>query len=238
MVAAQIGENGAGKIHPFRPALVERVGTHLDRGGAAAVFPHLGEQLLKIEGLGRGVTCGTATVAGVVRHRAEKSAAQPAGRKEGLQQHGGGGFAVGSGDADDLQMAGGMTVKVGGHATEGAPAAFHADIGDGQIGETFLHHHGNRAALERIGDKGVTIALVSFPRAKDRAGRDAAGIVGERRDFGLLGAFPGADLHPVHDFGQLHNFSRLATTAPRSRLSCSATWVAISRNAGAATWPP
>ena len=238
VVPPKVGEDSTGKIHTLGSALVEGVRAHLDGSGAASVFAHFGKELLKVECLRSGVSCGGTAVAGIVAHRAEQSATKPAGLQQGLEKHRGGGFSVGAGDADDLELAGGMAVEVGSHAAEGAAAAFHPDVGNGQIGETFFRHDGDGTPLESVGNKGVAILLQTFPGAEDGTGRDATRVIGKRGDFRLRGAFPGADLHAVHHVGQLHGFSRLATTAPRFRLSCSATCVAISRNAGAATWPP
>jgi len=131
-----------------------------------------------------------------------------------------------------------MAVKIRRHPSEGAAPAFHADVGNRKIGQPLLRHHRNRSALQRIGHKRMAVALMPFPCAEHRTGGDAAGIIGQRGDLRLLRPFPGADFHSVHDLGQLHGVSLRATTAVRLRLSCSATWVAISRNAGPATWPP
>jgi len=85
MVAAEIGEDGPRKFN-FRGApLVERVGTDLQGGGAAAVLPHLRQQLLEIERLGRGVAGGHAAAAGVVGDRAKQTAPKPASLEERLK---------------------------------------------------------------------------------------------------------------------------------------------------------
>ena len=87
---------------------------------------------------------------------------------------GGGGLAVGAGDADQREPAARMAVPGLAERERGAPAVAHDDLGDARLLRG-LDHDGDGAAAHRVGDEAVAVGLRAAHGDVERAGTRRCG---------------------------------------------------------------
>ena len=154
MVLGQVGEGSHVEVDAADAVQHQGVGGDLHDHMGAACVTHTGEQGLQLEALGGGALGGDDLVADHVLHGADEADLGAAGLLQDLlQQQGGGGLAVGAGDAHHGHCLSGMTVEVGADEGQSQTVVLHQNVGhialrlDGgdDDGCALLHCHGDEA---------------------------------------------------------------------------------------------
>src|SRR5574341_458779 len=162
MVLRQVCERRRGKGAPFGPAQGEGVGRDLHHAVRRAAGDHLRQELLKVEGLGRGVRRGIDPVRDPVVDGADKAGLAPRCLDDGLDEIGRGRLAVRAGDADEPEAPGRMAVEGGGQL--GQRAAGIADADDRHGGAVlhrspFLDDDGRGALPDGLRNKAMAVRV-------------------------------------------------------------------------------
>ena len=192
VVAREVGEHGGAELQAQHALLVDTMGADLHHGLFAAGVAHLREHAENVEGLGGGLVRRDGAGAEVVVDRADETDALLAAEQV-LDQVGDGGLAVGSGDADDLEVAVGELVETAGDAGERGAGVGDLDEGDlgGRGRRDLLRDHGDRASVHGLVDERGSVGAQAGEREEQRARHDATAVHHEPGDRTVEGAFDG-----------------------------------------------
>ena len=186
MVTGEVGENSDIEGDLVEAVEGEAVAGGLDDGVLAVGLDHLAEQALHLGRLGGGHAVGVALDVGaghVGVHGAESTDADARGFENGREDVGGGCLAVGTGDADDRELAAGVAVEGGGglrqrHAgvLDGDDGLVAGEVAPGSPAAT-LDDNSGRPCIKGVGEEGVTINGEAGNGDEEGACCDAAGVV-------------------------------------------------------------
>ena len=178
MVLGEIGEHPGGEGQSLHPVLDQGVGGHLHHHMGAPRVRHLPQQLLNLAALRGGAVGGKAKGADLVLDGADKARLGPQHPlQQVLDETGGGGLAVGAGDAHQGELLGRMSKPVGGGQGQGPPG-----VGCHQPGpfplRRRLAQHGGRPFFQSLPDKPRPVGLGPGQRHKQGPGLQGPGVVG------------------------------------------------------------
>ncbi len=172
------GEGGDVEGHARQALLIDGDGACFHRDATDTGFEHLAQDALQGDGFGGGVSGGDDAVGVAVADGADDAGRDARGAKHGFDEVGGGGFAVGSGDGDELHCARGKLVEALGHERHcDARVVDFVDggvAGVGAFGYGFDDDGGGTTG-DGVGD--VFVAVVALAATCDE---DAAGLAATR----------------------------------------------------------
>ena len=125
VVVGKVGEDAHGKVKTGDAVLFYTDGTYFHEAVLAALIHHAGEELVEGDGVYGGVLGLVALVAYVVGNGGKEAAFVAHSAEQVVQQGDGGGFAVGSGNAHQLEFAGRVSVELVCGEGQGLAAVFH-----------------------------------------------------------------------------------------------------------------
>ena len=188
VVLSEIGEDGGLEGEAVGALLVEGVGGDFHGAAAAAVGAHFGEELLDFQAFRGGVGGGDLGAAEVVEDGAEEAGAELAGVHQVVDDEGGGGFAIGAGDASDFELASGVVVEGGGGLGEGDAGVADVDPGDFGIGRGGLFREDDGGTgFDGGGDEAIAVGVGAAQGEEGGAGGDGTGVVGDGFDGSIEG---------------------------------------------------
>ena len=129
MVLGEIGEDTHGEGNALRPVLHQGVRGDLHHRMGAARVRHLAQQTLDLQGIRRGAPGREHLLLHQVLHRADEAGFYPCAAQDVAQEVGSGGFAVGTGDAQDRQPGGGVFIPGAGNFAQGGAHIRHRRAG-------------------------------------------------------------------------------------------------------------
>ena len=183
MVLRQVRKDARREADAVRAVQQERMGGDLHDDVGAAGVGHAPEQPLELERLRRCARGGELLVSDEVVDGADEADPGAEGALEhGLDEMGGGGFAVGARDTDDRETVRRAAIPDGGERGERRAAVGHEDIGD-LLGRHVLADHGRGAAASGFADEIMAVGDVARDRHEQGAWHHLAGGVGESGDF-------------------------------------------------------
>ena len=170
VVPAEVGEHRHGEARRVDAVHGQSVRRHLHRDGAPALVTEGRQPLLELGRLGRGVG---------PRERAD-DAGRPAGRLEHRgQQVGDGRLAVRAGHADDGEAGRGLAEERGRERRHRHARVLHDHLGHVEV-ERPLDEQRDGPAGDGCGSEVVPVDPLAPQAAEQRAGPDAARVVGDR----------------------------------------------------------
>ena len=174
-----------------------------DHVGAAAL-PHLGKQPLELKGLRCGPLRGDDPVADHVLVGADE-AHLGAGLllQDGLEKIGGGGLAVGAGDAHHGHGVRRMAEEVGAHHRQGPAGVRHPDERHIPLRLLFAQHR-RRAGGHGLADEGVAVNGKARHGHKQVSRLDSPGIIADMGDIHIQVRRGGQDVKALQQFVQSH----------------------------------
>ena len=186
MVAGEIGEDADIEFNSVHPLLVQGMGTDLHDARLAVGLEHLRHHLLHFERLGRGPLGRNHPIADFIADGAQETALDSSSLRDGLNHESNGGFAVGAGDADDLQGRAGMLVEGAGRTGQRFANVGHFDLGDaaGNQGAAFADDRAG-ATLDRRADELMPIDVPASDGHEHHARSHPTRVVGDAGD-GLI----------------------------------------------------
>ena len=128
MILRQIGEHRRIVNAALHPILIQGMGGNLHHPVGAALGHHQGQHALQIIGIRRGVAGGQDPIPYHILYGADEAHLIAAGLHNRFKHIGGGGLAVGAGDAHQPQAVGGMAEPGGAHLRPGFPGGFHQEL--------------------------------------------------------------------------------------------------------------
>ena len=139
VVGADVQKAGSGKVGTQGAVILQRLAGHLHGHIAQAVVPGVGKVPLKLQGLRGGevgleLLCAVIGVDGGDDARGGAALPRQILVQNILQVIGGGRFALGPGDANDVQITGGVAVVQVGQGGDGLPHVRHLDTGQVHLG--------------------------------------------------------------------------------------------------------
>ena len=214
------------------------MGTHLHRCRTTPILPHLSQHRLQIQSFWSRLFRWLNPPAYIIPDRPKITTTQPTTLKQRLHKQSRGGLSIRPRQTQHTQLFGWVSIKISRHPSQGSPSALHPDSWNVRFFRFLLRHYSHCAALKRIRYIRVPITFSPLPCTKNGTLSYLLGFVRQARHICLLASLPLLHLNSFHDIRQLHGEDRRATTAPRFKCNCSATWVAIFLKAGPATNPP
>ncbi len=167
-----------------------------------------GKHALKVKRFRRCATGNNVARADFVADGADDSAGLIRGLENVANHEGGGGFPVGAGDADDIQRVGGMPVKGRGNIGHGRAGAGGADAGDARRQtQAGLVDNGHGAFAHGFVNISAAIRSRAGQREKKSAGRDLAGVVGQRGNLRRRVAGETGACHTLCESAEFHGAS-------------------------------
>ncbi len=197
VVLGHVGKHGAVEAQAGGAALVQGVGGDLHDHHVHVAALHVGQQFVELPAVRGGELCVQGEAGPAVVDRAQDADLEAARREQMLDHVGHGGFAVGAGDAHQLER-----VRVGPEMDPGQLSQGHAGVGmDHQPGAAFLIQAGDlagvlaadhvaRFALHGVGDERGAVHLHPRDGHENLPGLHVGGV--------------GADHESVLDF--VHQF--------------------------------
>ena len=139
VVGADVQKAGSGKVGTQGAVILQRLAGHLHGHIAQAVVPGVGKVPLKLQGLRGGevgleLLCAVIGVDGGDDARGGAALPRQILVQNILQVIGGGRLALGPGDANDVQITGGVAVVQVGQGGDGLPHVRHLDTGQVHLG--------------------------------------------------------------------------------------------------------
>lgn len=186
MILSQIGKDRDIESQPFDPALFQSVRGHLHDAGPATITHHPRHQSTDLDGFGGRAGRRNLLVAVIIDHRAQKPGFESHGSQQMPDQKGGRCFAIGSGDADNLERAVGKSVECPRHLPH-RPARVGNTNGHTGLMATgqSLSHHRDRTAFLRRPRILRTVMLETRNGDKDISGHDLPGVMRQAGDIDL-----------------------------------------------------
>lgn len=166
--------------------LVEGVAGDFHRDGGACAFVHAGEGAADFDGGGRGHV-GAGDFDAVVDHDgADEAGANLRAVEELPDEEGGCGFAVGAGDAYEVEGARGVVVEDFADECGGEEGVFAVEDGDVGVGEGgVVGQDCDCAGGESMVDEGGAVGLEAFAGDEEAAWDDGAAVFGDVADAGV-----------------------------------------------------
>ena len=140
VVPAEIGESGYSIRQAADAVKCQCVGGYLHHRVGAPGIGHLPQQTLHLPGFGGGAAGGEDRVPDAAAVGAHETGPDAQGLEHACRQPGHGGFSVGAGDADEVQLPVRVAEEVSGHPGQGLPG-----VGDNDVGQA-LHRMGGYGA--------------------------------------------------------------------------------------------
>ena len=186
VVGGEVEEDPGGEGEPRHPAVLHGLGGHLHHHVGAPLGYHIMEQLVEEQRVRGGVgAVGPLLPPYVCPHGADHPRCVP-GREQNVPHHvGGGGLALGAGDADEGEALGGVAIKGGGQVGQGVPGLFHHKEGD-RTGQGHRGHHSGGPPVHRLGDVLGAVGVFAGDGHEEGAGGDGAGVAGEGGNVHIL----------------------------------------------------
>ena len=194
MVLGQIGEDAHREADPLHPLEGQRVAGDLhDHMGTPGVR-HAAKEALELEGFRSGALGGDDLGADHVLVGADEAHLGPQGLlQDVLEEVGGGGLAVGAGDAHQLHGSRRVSEPVDAHMGESRPAVRGAHEGNVPL-RRFLAEDAGRALLQGAhdgcgacgdghGDEAVSVGLAAGHGHEEVAGLRLPGVVADAGDL-------------------------------------------------------
>ena len=163
VVLGEVGEGCEGETAGPDARLVDGVAGDLHHGGATPCVHHRGKVGLERAGIGRGTVGGRVVTRPLLGHGGEESGQEAALGEHVAQEPGGGGLAVGAGDAAEQEAFAGAAKVIGAGLGEGDAWVVHV-----QVTIRAGAHHGGGALGAGLGD--VTRAIVVGAGDGDKKG--------------------------------------------------------------------
>ena len=130
MVVRDVGENSSGQLGACEAVLVDAVGTRFHENVLATGVRHATEQLLHLQGVGRGVAGRDNFVEYAVFNRRKHPGSAVHGTEQAVEQADRCRFPVGSRDRDHLHRGTRVVVKLRSDVAQCNPRVHDPDIGD------------------------------------------------------------------------------------------------------------
>ena len=159
VITGEVGEGSAGEFDAGDAVLIEGVRGNFHDAGPAAFVAHGGEELGDFGGAGSRHGGGAAGSAIVDVHRADQAAAALDVSEHVADEIGGGGFAVGAGDAQDMDFVAGRFEEGIGEEGGGGRDIFDHDLGKRRAGDGFGGDDGNCPTDVGVGDVLLAVGL-------------------------------------------------------------------------------
>ena len=151
VIRCQIRENADIKLDARGAVELQALGGYLHDNHLAARIHHLGEVFLHLVGLRRGVVGRDVSVADDNLDGADKAGGDTSMLQDGSDHEGSGGLALGSGNADDLQLLRRILEVSCGYQGQGVAGIFHQyDSRARRYVHRALGHDDYRAVLRRL----------------------------------------------------------------------------------------
>ena len=177
VVLGQVRKDAHGVMDTVHPVQVQGMGGCLHHHMGTAPIPHLGQKPLQFKRFrssplrGKGLLPDHVLVGTDQAHLGPQSLLQ-----DGLEQIGGGGLAVGSGDGHHGHGIGGMAIKVSAHHRQGMAGIRHPDIGNLPLWRFFAQHR-CRAGLHSLADECMAVHGEAGHGYEQVAGPGLAGVI-------------------------------------------------------------
>ena len=198
VILRQVRESHDLKRHAVYAVVAQRLAADLQYAVAHARIQHLAEQPVQLETLGRCVGGGLVHARNVHAVGADVGAGQTGLGHDGRGQQGGGRLALCAGNADEVQLVGGVAVEI--RTDDGQRRA--GVVGDdlhgvrGQV-DPMLHQKRTTAVLVGAFGVGMPIQPRTDKADEQRAGASLAGVVGDGVDVRFGGTRVGDMLDKV-----------------------------------------
>ena len=186
VVGGKVGEHPDVVLNAGDPVHLEPQAGHLHDAGVAARLHHAAQQPLEVAALGGGVVQRMMVSRPAHPVGADQPHFAPGGRQHGGNQVGGGGLALGAGDADHRQLSGRFAVE-----PDGQPGQCFAAVGNlehrkvgGQTRHRPLTDNTRRARRGSLPGVGVAVGVLAGQTDKQSPRRHGAGIVTQGLCFG------------------------------------------------------
>ena len=177
MVTPEVREAGHRERGAVDPVFREGVRADLHRDHVGAAAPQLGERALQLGCLGRGERQRCGRTAEPNAERADDAGSVPMGREHGVEEEGGGGLAVGAGDAEHRHRTGRLPVESGGHRADRPPDRPHPRLGH-RGRDDALDHERDGTPVDGDGREVVAVGVETGDAAEQRARMHGATVVG------------------------------------------------------------
>ena len=204
MVLRQVGKGCHFIVKAPHSVQGDGMGGHLHNGISTACLHHGGQQSLKLKALRGGALRGDALISNPVVHGADESHLGTLYLLDDVfQKQGGGGLAVGAGDADKFQLLPRLRVVVCPNLGQGQPVGHHLHPGN-PLWKRLGGHHAGRPLFHGHGDKPVAVGGKAGDRHEKAALFHLPGVVGH---IGNLHIHIRRGLHHLHvfqKFSELH----------------------------------
>ena len=204
VVGGQVGEHPHVVVDAPHPVHHQALAGHFHHHRVTPGVHKGAEDLLQLVALGGGV--GGVLVAAHVVHAvgADHAHLAPGGFQHAADHVGGGGLALGAGDADHGHLAGRVAEQVGAHQGHGMAAAGHLEDRDpfqpGQV-DVVLDDQGRRPFGGAVGRKVVAVPLGAHDADEQHPRGGLAAVVNEIGDLGVHAALYQGAVHPLRQRG-------------------------------------
>ena len=144
VVACEVGEDTSGKLKASDTALRYGVGAHLHENILAAFVGHASQQSIEGDGIGCSVLGRDGFAVDIVAHGGDEAYLISHGAEHIVEEGGDGGLAIGSCDAYESHLVGGVVMECCSYGAYGLFAIGNAQVGDpfGQCGGKLLAEDG------------------------------------------------------------------------------------------------
>ena len=204
VVGGKVGEHPHVVVDAPHPVHHQALAGHFHHHRVTPGVHKGAEDLLQLVALGGGV--GGVLVAAHVVHAvgADHAHLAPGGFQHAADHVGGGGLALGAGDADHGHLAGRVAEQVGAHQGHGMAAAGHLEDRDpfqpGQV-DVVLDDQGRRPFGGAVGRKVVAVPLGAHDADEQHPRGGLAAVVNDIGDLGVHAALYQGAVHPLRQRG-------------------------------------
>ena len=220
VVLGQIGEGHYLKGDAVHAVVAQGLAAHFQHHMVHVGVQHFAEQPVQLQAFRRRIGGGLVHARNVHAVRANVGTGQAGLGHDGGGQQGGRRFALGAGDADDVQLVGRIAVKVGTDDRQRGAGVCGDDLcGIGRQIQRVLAQKGAAAVFVGAGDVGVAVQPGTHQADEQRTGRRLAGIVGDGGDLRVRSPGVGDVLDQIVQFHRKHPlFTKAPHTPCRWRL--------------------
>ena len=206
VVGGEVEEQGGVELDARHPVELHGLRGHLHDHVGAARLLHLGEALVQLQRL-RGGIPGVAEhlVPDEGAHGADHAGLMARGGENGAEDIGGGGLALGAGDADDGQPVGGVAIEGGGQQGQRDPAVFHLnDGGAPRAVHRVLHYYCGGPLSGHGGDEIVAVRPGAGQRHEQALRPGLPGVAAQAGDLRVRRTGQQGMGNITEQFGQRH----------------------------------
>ena len=212
MIRRKVGEHAHIVVHARHTVHHQTLTGHFHQCGVAAGIQKLPEGLLQLVAF-RGGVGGVLVASHIVDAvGADHAYLAACGLQHAFDHVGGGGLALGTGDADHGHLTGRVTEEVGAHQCHGIAAALHLDHGHpGHGGKVDVVLDDQRADPlgGAVGGKRVAVPLGAHDAHEQKPRGSLAAVVDDIRDLSIQTALHKGKGHAFHQLFQLHTVSSI-----------------------------